>query len=103
MTATGLPQHPFEVPARGLTRVDTSTHRGIPCLTGDPEAWFAETPEELEHAKARCGPCPLRARCLEGALERGEPWGVWGGELFDRGRVIARKRTVGRPRKDRAA
>ena len=22
------------------------------------------------------------AECLEGALERREPWGVWGGELF---------------------
>ena len=34
-----------------------------------------------------------------GALERREPWGVWGGELFDAGRVIPRKRPRGRPRK----
>lgn len=77
--------------------------RLTPCLTGDPETWFAESPDVLEHAKSLCGPCPLRAVCLQGALERGEPWGVWGGELFDRGRVITRKRTAGRPRKDRAA
>lgn len=80
----------------------TSTRRP-PCFTGDPETWFAESPDVLEHAKSLCRPCPLRMMCLEGALERGEPWGVWGGELFDRGRVIARKRTAGRPRKDRAA
>ena len=41
--------------------------------------------------------------CLEGALERREPWGVWGGEIFDAGHVIARKRARGRPRKDIAA
>ena len=34
-----------------------------------------------------------------GAIERNEPWGVWGGEIFDRGVVIARKRPRGRPRK----
>ena len=41
----------------------------------------------------------MRAACLAGALQRGEPWGVWGGELFDRGMVIADKRPRGRPRK----
>ena len=40
---------------------------------------------------------------LAGALDRGEPWGVWGGEIFDRGVVIARKRPRGRPRKVTAA
>ncbi|MSW98601.1 MAG: transcriptional regulator, partial [Actinobacteria bacterium] len=40
--------------------------------------------------------------CLEGALSRGEPAGVWGGELFDNGEVIAARRTVGRPRLVRA-
>ena len=32
--------------------------------------------------------------------ERREPWGVWAGELFERGQVVARKRRPGRPRKD---
>jgi WhiB family redox-sensing transcriptional regulator len=36
-------------------------------------------------------------------LERGEPWGVWGGEIFERGAVVARKRPRGRPRKDELA
>ncbi len=38
------------------------------------------------------------AECLAGALERREPWGVWGGELFVSGVVVARKRPRGRPR-----
>ncbi len=44
--------------------------------------------------------CPIRRECLNAALERQEPWGVWGGEILDRGTVIARKRPRGRPRKD---
>ena len=43
--------------------------------------------------------CPLRAACLSAAIDRAEPWGVWGGEIFDRGVVVARKRPRGRPRK----
>jgi len=40
----------------------------------------------------------MQARCLEGALSRGEPCGIWGGELFEDGRVIQEKRAPGRPR-----
>lgn len=75
----------------------------IPCHVDDPEIWFAETPAGLEYAKTLCADCPLRTACLEGALERREPWGVWGGEIFEQGQVIARKRARGRPRKDAAA
>ncbi len=39
----------------------------------------------------------MRAQCLEGALSRQEPAGVWGGELFEDGRIIAKKRKAGRP------
>ncbi|MHA3701916.1 WhiB family transcriptional regulator [Jatrophihabitans sp. YIM 134969] len=71
----------------------------LPCRQHDADLWFAEKPADLETAKSHCRECPLRAECLEGALDRGEPWGVWGGEIFDRGVVIARKRPRGRPRK----
>jgi WhiB family redox-sensing transcriptional regulator len=50
-----------------------------------------------------CRGCPLRLMCLQGAIERREPWGVWGGQILDDGRVIPRKRVRGRPRKDTAA
>lgn len=71
----------------------------LPCRVGDADLWFAETPAELERAKALCAQCPVRLRCLRVALERAEPWGVWGGEIFDHGSVITRKRPRGRPRK----
>ncbi|WP_068266506.1 WhiB family transcriptional regulator [Janibacter limosus] len=80
----------------------TTTPASTPCVD-EPELWFAETPERLERAKALCRRCPLRLVCLQGAIERREPWGVWGGQILDEGRVIERKRVRGRPRKDTAA
>lgn len=74
-----------------------------PCQIMSPELWFAETPEGLEYAKSLCADCPLWTMCLQGALERREPWGVWGGEILHEGTVIPRKRVRGRPRKDVAA
>lgn len=75
----------------------------LPCRAGDPDLWFAEAPHDLERAKQLCADCPVRAQCLEGALVRREPWGVWGGEIFERGSVVARKRPRGRPRKSEQA
>ncbi len=71
----------------------------LPCRREDPELWFAESPADLELAKSYCLGCPLRAVCLAGALERAEPWGVWGGEVFVDGRPVPFKRSRGRPRK----
>ncbi|HEX4832680.1 MAG TPA: WhiB family transcriptional regulator [Trebonia sp.] len=71
----------------------------LPC-TRDPDLFFAESPADVEAAKALCQGCLSRAECLAGALERREPWGVWGGELLLRGIVVPRKRPRGRPRKD---
>jgi WhiB family redox-sensing transcriptional regulator len=75
----------------------------IPCHEGDPELWFADTPVGVETAKAACRTCPLQAECLAGAIRRAEPWGVWGGELFEHGVVVPRKRPRGRPRKSDVA
>jgi WhiB family transcriptional regulator, redox-sensing transcriptional regulator len=76
--------------------------RALPCA-GDPDLFFAESPDDVELAKSLCGDCPVRANCLAGAIERREPWGVWGGELFIRGVIVPRKRARGRPRKDEVA
>ncbi|RJL33653.1 WhiB family transcriptional regulator [Bailinhaonella thermotolerans] len=75
----------------------------IPCRSNPPDLWFAESPQDVEFAKALCGSCPIRQACLAGALEREEPWGVWGGELVLRGVVVPRKRPRGRPRKTEIA
>lgn len=75
----------FEVPCRALP---------------DPDVFFETAPESVELARAVCAPCPLRTACFEGARQRGEPCGVWGGEQFDNGRVI---RKAGRRRRRRLA
>jgi WhiB family redox-sensing transcriptional regulator len=71
----------------------------LPC-TEDPELFFAESPQGVEQAKAMCRGCRARLACLAGALERREPWGVWGGELLMSGAIVPHKRPRGRPRKD---
>src|ERR1700691_4181395 len=68
-----------------------------------PELFFAESPQDVEQAKAMCRDCRARSACLAGALERREPWGVWGGELLLRGAIVPRKRPRGRPRKTEVA
>ena len=99
MTSTRGPS--LNPPRRARSRLGTT--RAVPCREYDPQLWFAERPEPVELAKALCGTCPLRRECLAGALERREPWGVWGGQLVLDGAIVARKRGRGRPRKDSAA
>jgi len=70
----------------------------LPCVR-NPDAFFAESPQGVEQAKAICRTCRARVACLAGALERSEPWGVWGGELLMSGAIVPRKRRPGRPRK----
>lgn len=71
----------------------------LPCQSNDPELFFAESPGDLERAKELCMGCSVRPECLAGALQRAEPWGVWGGQLMINGVVVARKRGRGRPAK----
>ena len=61
--------------------------------------FFSEDLGEIAQAKNICASCPAIVPCLESAIERGEPWGVWGGQLLLNGRVLAVKRRRGRPRK----
>ena len=61
--------------------------------------FFSDHVLDIARAKAICGKCALRESCLSDALEREEPWGVWGGELLSMGRIVANKRPGGRPPK----
>src|SRR5688572_9444607 len=99
-TAEGLDQTTLSTLHTEAEKVDEEL---LPCRVNDPELFFAELPADVEYAKALCQDCPVQALCLAGALERREPWGVWGGELFLQGVVIPRKRPRGRPRKNEAA
>ncbi|WP_063774921.1 WhiB family transcriptional regulator [Kitasatospora azatica] len=100
-TAALAPFPPPEGSLMQITALDDAETLGapIPCRSFDPEVFFAETPADVEYAKSLCGTCPVKEACLAGALDRREPWGVWGGELFVQGVVVARKRPRGRPRK----
>ena len=63
------------------------------------DLFFSEDIGEIAAAKRVCAECPVLAPCLEGALERREPWGVWGGQLFMNGKMLLVKRRRGRPPK----
>ncbi len=76
-------------------RVDAAC-RAIPDAR---DLFFSEELHEIADAKRVCAECPVIAPCLEGALARNEPCGVWGGQLFLNGRILANKRRRGRPPK----
>ena len=65
------------------------------------ELFFSESIEDINAAKAFCQECVVKAECLAGAVERREPWGVWGGEIFLNGKILPFKRKRGRPPKVR--
>ena len=82
------------------TWVDAACRDGAGSLT---PLFFSDEIPDIELAKAICSTCSLVVPCLQGALARREPAGVWGGHLFADGEVIARKRKRGRPPKVAAA
>ncbi len=82
------------------TRVDWSQAR---CRDGAGTLlalFFSEQIDDIARAKSICQLCPLIDPCLEGAITRREPWGVWGGQLFANGKILAHKRKRGRPPKN---
>lgn len=65
-------------------------------LTG---VFFSEELQDIAAAKRICATCPVMLECLEGAVARHEPLGVWGGQMFMNGRILASRRRRGRPPK----
>jgi len=65
-------------------------------LTG---VFFSEELQDIAAAKEICSTCPVMLECLEGAIDRHEPWGGWGGQMFLNGKILATKRRRGRPPK----
>ena len=45
----------------------------------------------IQYAKEICARCPVRALCLNEALERGESFGVWGGLDSSERRALKRR------------
>jgi len=76
------------------------TETQTPCTAvSDADIFFPETTEQLALAQALCAQCPIAASCLDQALALGVTDGVWGGQLFERGRPVTDKRPPGRPRR----
>jgi WhiB family redox-sensing transcriptional regulator len=75
---------------------DLALCRGVPDAA---ELFFSEDLGDIAAAKRVCADCPVLAPCLEAAIERSEPWGVWGGQLFLNGKALTAKRRRGRPPK----
>ncbi len=69
------------------------------CRDLDPGLFFTDDVDEISEAKRICLGCPVRTRCLDAAVERGEQYGIWGGHLFVAGRIVLHKRRRGRPPK----
>jgi WhiB family transcriptional regulator, redox-sensing transcriptional regulator len=70
------------------------------CRTGNGQLagiFFSDDLGDIARARDICSACPVMVPCLEGAVARHEPWGVWGGQLFSGGRILVGKRRPGRP------
>ena len=96
-------EEPSRRSADCTTRPRRWTTSGCPAGSTTPSCGSPSPLPTWSVAKALCTDCPVQALCLAGALDRREPWGVWGGELFLQGVVIPRKRPRGRPRKNEVA
>ena len=61
------------------------------------ELFFSEDPRDGARAKAICARCNVKTLCLSRAIQRAEPYGVWGGEFVVEGAIVDVRRTRGRP------
>ena len=73
--------------------------QGQVACSGMTDVFFSDDPGDIEQAKRICATCPVIGKCLEKATDRREPCGVWGGQLFRNGHILAVKRRRGRPSK----
>jgi len=62
----------------------------------DPWHPAGEKPETVAEAKQICSGCPVRAECLDWALEENPRWGVYAGTTTEQRRYLRRKRKEGR-------
>jgi len=75
---------------------DIAACRAVPNAA---DLFFSEDIGDIAAAKRVCADCSVLAECLEGALDRRELFGVWGGQLFINGKMLTVKRPRGRPPK----
>jgi WhiB family redox-sensing transcriptional regulator len=63
------------------------------CRGADTDLFFPDGASgpalrETERVKLICRQCPVRAMCLDWALDRGVAFGIWGGYTEDERRAI---------------
>ena len=61
------------------TEARPAWHQHGACRGADPNLFFPKRGDSVKEAKAVCARCPVRAECLEYALENHESMGIWGG------------------------
>jgi WhiB family redox-sensing transcriptional regulator len=90
-------------PAATLSMHTAATVIARRARCADPDSsyshlFFSEDPINVARAKAICTACTVRELCLATALQRCEPYGVWGGELLVDGEIKLDVPRRGRPR-----
>ena len=96
-TGTGVQATGLDALLDGLLEPEPWVAEGA--CRGMTEVFFSDEPGDIEQAKRICATCPVIGKCLEKATDRREPCGVWGGQLFRNGHILAVKRRRGRPSK----
>lgn len=86
-----------ELTLAGVDWTVAAACRAVPDAT---DLFFSDEFADIGAAKLICAECPVMAQCLEEAFDRGEPCGVWGGQLFEDGKIVTIKRRRGRPPKN---
>ena len=72
------------------------------CRDEDPELFFPVSEmgpgaRQTAAAKAVCARCPVRARCLDHAVDNGLDFGIFGGATERERRDLLRRTRAGRP------
>lgn len=73
------------------------------CASGSNEMvakFFSDFPDDINYAIEICKSCNVQKECLDGAMARQEPHGVWGGYLLLHGKIVIFKRPLGRSKKE---
>jgi WhiB family redox-sensing transcriptional regulator len=61
------------------------------CLGMDPAVFFPDKEESASRALLACASCPVQEECRTDAIERREPFGIWGGTRGRQRQEIWRK------------
>lgn len=65
------------------------------CAQVDQDLFFPDQGQPTEPAKQVCSLCPVIAKCLAHALQRGERHGVWGGLSASQREYLMGRRRAG--------